>query len=128
PFPKVNPTEVRDGRRAASDIPACLGATSDLSIDGANGLALFQGQRLRLTPTEFKLLSYMVGRAGALLRPEAIVPDVRGPEHGSDTRLVRTYVKQLRDKLGDDATTPRFIRTEPGLGYRYIHGVEESVS
>jgi DNA-binding response OmpR family regulator len=66
------------------------------------------------------LLRFFVANAGKVLRHQAIMTNVWGPEYGSDTAILRTFIKQLRSKLGDNPARPRFIRTELGIGYRFV--------
>ncbi|MBI2723548.1 MAG: response regulator transcription factor [Chloroflexi bacterium] len=83
----------------------------DVSVDGT---------QVHLTPTEYNLLKYFVTNAGRVLTHPMILRSVWGNEYADDTQNLRTYVNQLRSKLSDDAASPRFIRTEPGVGYRFV--------
>jgi two-component system KDP operon response regulator KdpE len=74
---------------------------------------------VHLTPTEYSLLKYMASNAGKVLTHPMILRAVWGAEYGSDTQLLRTYVNQLRGKLGEG-----YIRTEPGVGYRFAEPTE----
>lgn len=86
-------------------------------------LADAQGRReVRLTPTEFKLLAFMVTHAGRVLTHQLILREVWGPQHASDVQYLRVYAGELRKKLEADAAQPRFILTEPGVGYRLVEG------
>ena len=73
---------------------------------------------VHLTATEYKLLTELSTAAGRVLTHEQLLRRVWGPLYSSDARIVRTYVKELRHKLGDDAARPTYIFTEPGVGYR----------
>ncbi len=92
----------------------------DLRVDLASETAWLAGNELRLTPTEFALLRFFVLNAGKVLRHPVILRNVWGAGYETDTQVLRTYVNQLRTKLGDDRSRPRFIRTDPGVGYRFI--------
>ncbi len=90
----------------------------DLTIDYAERKVTVSGRPVHLTATEYKLLTELSAAAGRVLTHEQLLRRVWGPLYSSDPRIVRTYVKELRHKLGDDATRPTYIFTEPGVGYR----------
>ncbi len=94
--------------------------TGPLRIDLENQQVFVEGREVRLTPTEFALLQLFTENAGRIIRHEVILRSVWGDEYMRDTQILRTYIKQLRSKLNDDSIQPRFIRTEPGLGYRFM--------
>ncbi len=91
-----------------------------LEVDYAAGEARLGGQRLELTPTEFRLLYHLVRNAGWTLTHETLLARVWGREYTDELEYLRVYVRRLRDKLGDDPERPRFIRTERGRGYRFV--------
>src|SRR5688500_8258508 len=92
---------------------------SDLEIDLARQLVYLGGERVHLTPTEYKLLEALVTNAGKLLTHSWLLRRVWGPAYDRESHYVRVYVQQLRQKLGDDPGHPWYIITEPGLGYRW---------
>jgi two-component system, OmpR family, KDP operon response regulator KdpE len=92
---------------------------SDLEIDLARQLVLLGSERVHLTPTEYRLLEALVTNAGKLLTHSWLLRRVWGPAYARESHYVRVYVQQLRQKLGDDPGHPRYIITEPGLGYRW---------
>src|SRR5690606_19514268 len=106
----------RAAREAAPQVPGA----SHLQIDYGDRRVLLDGHEVLLTPTEFSLLSFLSVNAGRVLSHQTILANVWGEEYGDDSQILRTYVKQLRSKLGDDPTAPRFIRTEARHGYRFI--------
>ena len=89
-----------------------------LSIDYAQRRVTVAGRQVNLTATEYKLLAELSAAAGRVLTHEQILRRVWGPLYASDSRIVRQYVKGVRNKLGDNATRPTYIFTEPGVGYR----------
>jgi two-component system KDP operon response regulator KdpE len=91
-----------------------------LEVDFAAQEARLDGERLELTPTEYKLLYHLVRNAGHVLSHGTLLAKVWGREYVDEVDYVRVYVRRLRDKLGDDPDDPRFIRTERGMGYRFI--------
>ncbi len=92
----------------------------DLQIDLARQLVTRAGEQVRLTPTEYSLLEALVGNPGKLLTHQWLLRRVWGQGYGTETTYLRTYIRSLRKKLGDDASAPALIVTEPGVGYRWI--------
>ncbi|HLY67035.1 MAG TPA: response regulator transcription factor [Chloroflexota bacterium] len=76
------------------------------------------GQQVHLTPIEYDVLSYLVTNAGRVLTHSQILARAWGPEYVTELQSLRSFIGQLRKKLGDDAARPHFILTEPGVGYR----------
>ena len=79
-----------------------------------------KGETIELTPTEYKLLYHLVRNAGHTLTHGTLLAKVWGREYRDEVDYLRVYVRRLRDKLGDDPEKPRYIRTERGLGYRFL--------
>jgi two-component system KDP operon response regulator KdpE len=94
--------------------------SGDLEVDFARHEARLGGERLDLTPTEYKLLYHLVRNAGHVLQHATLLAKVWGREYVDEVDYIRVYVRRLRDKLGDDPDAPRYIQTERGLGYRFI--------
>ena len=90
------------------------------TVDLARRVALREGQELRLTPIEFKLLAYLAKHAGMVVTHRQLLTEVWGPTHAGDTHYLRVYMKQLRDKLEDDPVRPRHLVTDTGVGYRLL--------
>lgn len=93
---------------------------ADLRIDPANHTVTQKGQPLHLTRREFDLLWLLANYAGRLVTQSMILKTLWGPAHAEDSQYLRVYVRQLRQKLGDDAANPTYIMTEPGIGYRFM--------
>jgi two-component system KDP operon response regulator KdpE len=91
-----------------------------LVVDLERRLVTLSGEPLHLTPTEYGLLEAMVTNPGKLLTHEWLLRRVWGLGYQDESHYLRVYVRQLRQKLADDATSPRFIATEPGVGYRWL--------
>jgi len=66
------------------------------------------------------LASHLLQASGRLVTQTALLETIWGPTHRDDTQYLRNVVRQLRQKLGDDAANPRYIETEPGVGYRFL--------
>ena len=94
--------------------------SGDLEVDFARQEARLRGERLDLTPTEYKLLYHLVRNAGHVLHHGTLLAKVWGREYVDEVDYIRVYIRRLRDKLGDDPDDPRYIQTERGLGYRFI--------
>lgn len=77
------------------------------------------GEPVKLTPTEYKLIYQMVRNAGRVLPSDMLLSKVWGDEYRGDMDYLKTYVSRLRKKLGDDADHPRYILTERSVGYRF---------
>ncbi|WP_442773211.1 response regulator [Paenirhodobacter enshiensis] len=106
---------LRDRARDAAPAVLTLGP---LIIDAADHRASLSGEDLKLTRKEFDLLWLLAGHAGRLVTQDMLLKEIWGPAHAEDNQYLRVYIRQLRAKLGDDAADPRWIFTEPGVGYR----------
>jgi two-component system KDP operon response regulator KdpE len=94
--------------------------SGDLEVDFARQEARLRGERLDLTPTEYKLLYHLVRNAGHVLEHGTLLAKVWGREYVDEVDYIRVYIRRLREKLGDASDAPRYIQTERGLGYRFI--------
>ncbi|MGG7464025.1 MULTISPECIES: response regulator [unclassified Plantibacter] len=75
---------------------------------------------IRLTPTEWKLLEQLLRHPGQLVTRQLLLKEVWGPQYTTDTGYLRLYLAQLRKKLEPVPATPRYLLTEPGMGYRFV--------
>jgi len=91
-----------------------------LVIDLAQHIVMRDGSEVKLTATEFKLLAYLAANAGRVLTHQSILTHVWGPEYADHTEYLRVYMRQLRKKLEADPEQPRYLLTEPGVGYRFL--------
>jgi two-component system, OmpR family, KDP operon response regulator KdpE len=91
----------------------------DLEVDLGRRLVRLAGRDVHMTPTEYRLLETLVANPGKLLTHRWLLRKVWGPGYATEAQYLRVFVRQLRAKLGDDPVKPRFIATEPGLGYRW---------
>lgn len=82
-------------------------------------------QEIRLTPTEFELLRQLMLHAGKVLTHRSLLRAVWGPEYGEEADYLRVYVRQLRLKVEEEPSRPKYIITEPGIGYVFRSQVEE---
>ena len=119
-------------RRAASELsePSEPYRRGELIIDYTERRVSLAGSAVRLTNIEYRMLFELSVNAGRVLTHEQLLQRVWGPEHPGRPGAVRTFIKNLRRKLGDDADTPTYIFTEPRVGYRMprgeTQGTEES--
>jgi DNA-binding response OmpR family regulator len=98
--------------------------SGELEMDFARQEVRLAGQRVELTPPEYKLLYHFVRNAGYVLTHGTLLAKVWGREYVDEVDYLRVYVRRLREKLGDDPEHPRYIRTERGLGYRFVANTE----
>ncbi|MBB6733720.1 response regulator [Cohnella zeiphila] len=93
----------------------------ELSIDLAQRIVELNGERVKLTPTEYDLLKILASNAGKVVTQRQLLQQVWGEHHDeSDSHYLRIYIGHLRKKLEEDSTDPKFIVTEPGIGYRFL--------
>ncbi len=108
-------------RRAAShlsdDDPVVHGGS--LRIDLAAKQVTRDGDLVRLTPTEWGILELLVRHPGKLVSQRQLLTEVWGPRYQAESHYLRVYLAQLRRKLEPDASHPRHLITEPGMGYRF---------
>ena len=102
-------------RRRSNPVPFVLG---DLTIDYDRRRVSVAGRPVTLTATEFELLRALAQGAGRVLTHEALLGDVWAGRAKANPKIVRAYVKRLRNRLGDDAANPTWIFNERGVGYR----------
>jgi two-component system KDP operon response regulator KdpE len=101
-----------------SDSPSVV--TDDFTVDlAAKRVARTAEGDLRLTPTEWQLLEILVRNRGRLVTQRQLLHDVWGPGYETESNYLRVYIAQLRRKLEPDPTRPRYLLTEPGMGYRF---------
>jgi two-component system, OmpR family, KDP operon response regulator KdpE len=77
-------------------------------------------KEVHLTPNEYKLLQVLIKHAGRVVTQRQLLNEVWGPQHTEQSQYLRVYVAQLRRKLERDPARPRYLQTEPGVGYRLI--------
>ncbi len=109
---------LRSRATPAADSPAVL-RHEGLTVDLAARTVTLDGAGVALSRREFDLLALLARNAGKVLTQRFLLSELWGAAHAEDTQYLRVYVGQLRQKLGDTAARPRFIRTEPGIGYRF---------
>jgi two-component system KDP operon response regulator KdpE len=93
-------------------------ALGDLKVDLAARRVHVGDQEIHLTPLEYKLLTTLIRHAGKVLTHRFLLKEVWGPLHSQDTHYLRVFMAALRRKLEADSTQPRYLLTEPAVGYR----------
>ncbi|GMU65214.1 MAG: DNA-binding response regulator [Acidobacteriota bacterium] len=91
-----------------------------LRIDLARRTVEVDGQAVALTRKEFAVLAMLLGAGGRVVTQPHLLRELWGPGHVEDTHYLRVVVARLRQRLGDSAAAPRYLRTEPGIGYRFL--------
>ena len=106
-------------RRGPSEAPeAPVITTEAFTLDFADHRAERDGQEIRLTPTEWRLLGALAQTPGRLVPHAELLRAAWGPAYGRESNYLRVYANQLRRKLEPDPSRPRYLITEPGIGYR----------
>ena len=100
--------------------------SNDLKVDFEKRSVLVRGQPVRLTPKEFELLHHLVINRGKAQAHRRILQAVWGPDYGEETEYLRVFINQLRKKIEPDPRHPRYIHTEPWIGYRFDPPEEKS--
>jgi two-component system KDP operon response regulator KdpE len=90
----------------------------ELEVDLARRTVLHQGVEVHLTPTEFDLLRLLARNRGRLMTHRELLVSVWGVGYGDDTQVLRAHISNLRRKI-EPASGPRYIKTDPGVGYRF---------
>jgi len=93
-----------------------------ITIDLVRHIITRNGEEVKLTATEFKLMAYLAGNADRVLVHQSILTQVWGEADADHTEYLRVYVGQLRKKLETNPEEPHYIITEPGIGYRFVTG------
>jgi two-component system, OmpR family, KDP operon response regulator KdpE len=106
-------------RRFSSGEPLPKIDTPELRIDLERRIVDVHGQRVHLTPKEFDVLRTLVIQQGKPLTHKRVLQTVWGPDHGEETENLRVVINQLRKKIEKDPAHPRYILTEPWMGYRF---------
>jgi two-component system KDP operon response regulator KdpE len=101
------------GASAASVLQA-----GDLRVDVDKRVAFVRGREVHFTPTEYKLVTLLLRNAGRVLRHEEILVSVWGQAYVTETQYLRVFIGQIRQKIEELPSRPRYLVTEPGVGYR----------
>ncbi len=91
-----------------------------LLVDLTTRQVLVKGEAAHLTRKEFAVLRTLITHQDQVITQTQLLREIWGPTHTRDTHYLRNIIRQLRQKLGDDADEPRYLQTEPGVGYRFV--------
>jgi len=105
-------------RHSAPVVGEAVFTLGGLRVDFEHRRVSVDAREVHLTPTEYKLLGVLVRHAGKVLTHRLLLKEVWGPNAVDHTHYLRVYMTQLRHKLEADAARPRYLLTEPGVGYR----------
>ena len=106
-------------RRASPAPDEPVVTTPDFTVDLAAKRVTRHGTDIRLTPTEWQLLEVLVRHRERLVTQRQLLAEVWGPEYQTEGNYLRVYMAHLRRKLEPDPSRPRYLLTEPGMGYRF---------
>ncbi|MDH5606904.1 MAG: response regulator transcription factor [Anaerolineae bacterium] len=104
---------------ANHDEPQAKIEEGDLLVDFRTKQVTRSGENISLTPTEFKLLTTLMGKSGEVVSPEELVKEVWGPQYAGEIGHVRRYIWHLRKKIEPDPEDPHYIHNDRGYGYRF---------
>ncbi|MFJ2598965.1 response regulator [Streptomyces erythrochromogenes] len=110
---------VRRGEIPAPSKEISMITTDDFTVDLIAKKVRRNDRSVRLTPTEWHLLEILITNPGRLISQRKLLLDVWGPTYSEHTNYLRVYMAQLRRKLEADPSHPRYLITEPGMGYRF---------
>jgi two-component system KDP operon response regulator KdpE len=109
---------LRRATRSSGNAVDSVITAGDLRIDLAKRLVFVRGAEVHLTPFEYKLFGMLMKSAGAVITSQELLREVWGAEREDQSSHLRMYVSQLRQKLEEDPSRPRYLLTEPAVGYR----------
>jgi two-component system, OmpR family, KDP operon response regulator KdpE len=113
-------------RRTMSGTSTATVTTEAFTVDLAARRVMAGQDEIRLTPTEWHLLEMLVRNAGNLLTQRQLLQQVWGPSYGTETNYLRVHIANLRRRLEPDPSRPRYLITEPGIGYRFMPGPDDA--
>jgi two-component system, OmpR family, KDP operon response regulator KdpE len=109
---------LRHATSSPSDPGESIFSVGELHVDLVRRQVTVSGSLVHLTPIEYRLLTTLIRHAGRMLTHQHLLKEVWGPNQTEQAHYLRVYVAQLRRKLEADPTRPRYVLTEPGVGYR----------
>lgn len=109
-------------RSLTADADAAVLNVGELTIDANERRVTMSGTEIKLTPKEFEVLKYLASNSGKVVTHRKLLQAVWGSESTEQTEYLRVFINQLRRKIEPDPQNPRYIITEPWVGYRFIAG------
>lgn len=98
-----------------------------IEIDFAQHRVSLDGEAVKLSPTEYRLLAHLAANAGRVILHRELLRAVWGPEYRDESEYLRVYMRYLRQKLEADPSSPRYLLTQPGAGYMFFQPDEDKV-
>src|SRR5579872_5332284 len=92
----------------------------DLEVDLGGHIVRLRGAEVRLSPIEFSVLEQLITHVGKVIPHRLLLQRIWGPQYGGEAEYLRVYINRLRQKLEADPAHPRYLLTEPGVGYRFV--------
>jgi two-component system, OmpR family, KDP operon response regulator KdpE len=111
---------LKHSAQAMGSVKDTVISAGPITIDLARHIVTRDGEEVKLTATEFKLIAYLAANADRVLTHQAILTRVWGSADADHVEYLRVYIGQLRRKLEADPDQPRYLLTEPGIGYRFL--------
>ena len=112
---------IRAGLRRSATAPAGVAfQVGQIEVDLERRIVKVRGEEVHLTPQEYKLLQALIKHAGKVLTQRQLLSEVWGPNSTEQAQYLRVYIAQLRRKLEEDPARPKYLQTEPGVGYRLV--------
>ncbi|MBI2882550.1 MAG: response regulator [Candidatus Methylomirabilis oxyfera] len=109
---------LRHAARSSTETAESTFCVGDLHVDLAVRRVAVEGREVHLTPIEYRLLTTLIRYAGKVVTQQQLLKEVWGPQCTEQAHYLRVYVAQLRRKIEADPARPRYLLTEPGVGYR----------
>jgi two-component system, OmpR family, KDP operon response regulator KdpE len=107
-------------RRSSSEAPTMIVSSKELNVDFAKRMTIVRGKAVHLTPKELDVLRELVAHRDVPVSHRRLLQAVWGPDYGDETEYLRVVINQLRKKIEADPGNPKFILTEPWVGYRLV--------
>lgn len=120
---RVRATLRRAPAPSTEDADSTVLEAGDFRLDVETRKVIVLGKETHLTPKEFELLAHLMRHPGKVLTHRKLLAAIWGPNYGEQTEYLRVFIGQLRKKIEPDPATPRYILTEPWIGYRFDPGV-----
>jgi two-component system KDP operon response regulator KdpE len=111
---------IRAVKRRSGSFHSRVILLDDVEIDLESHEVKLKGTTTHLTAKEFKLLHYLVDHAGAVVPHRRLLQAVWGPDYGDEIEYLRVFINQLRKKIEPEPGNPRYLLTEPSIGYRFV--------
>ncbi len=99
----------------------------DLEVDLAGHIVRLRGAEVRLSPIEFSVLEQLITHVGKVIPHRLLLQRIWGPQYSGEAEYLRVYINRLRQKLEAEPAHPRYLLTEPGVGYRFVAPETERV-